>query len=362
MPERTLTKSPDFKDVASDGKEIKSPLLVEAQNLRFREGLGHSQRTNGADPPPALDAPKRDTNPSDGKQHLPRLELYFPVKPTDKRSETAPTKVDTPEKIREIHNLPHSVHRSNQADAMVIIPKNFDASKPINLTIYNHGWYDSASSSMRSARLAEQMRSAPPNTILVVPEWQVNPGANGPSANNQGKFAKENFAAGMMQDIFDRTPELKGKKLSDVSSIGIISFSAGYIPTESMLLRNSAIAKKVTSVTMLDSLYNGTATNTWIQNNIADLSSGRKQYHNIFNGSTANNSRAQADFVTEQLARYERGRRSGSQVIDYSNRPITTDQLRKHPIVFKSTTMPHMEIPKHMIGPVEEAAASRPRR
>lgn len=369
MTERAAIRTPDFKDVVpTDGhKDTRSPLLAESQTLRFKDGPGHSTRTGAGEQHKVAEA-KPDISKlehkSDGKQHLPRFELYFGVKPTDKRNEVAPptAKVESPEIIRELRELPHSVHNGKGADAMVIIPKNFDASKPINLTIYNHGWYDSASSSVRNANLAEQMRNAPPNTVLVVPEWQVKPGAHGAGASNQGRFANENFASGMMQDIFNRTPELKGKKLSDINSIGIISHSAGYVPTESMLSRNPDIAKKVTSVTMLDSVYNSGGTNKWIQNNIAELSSGRKQYHNIFNGSTAGESRAQADFVEKALARYERGRSSNNTLIDYSNRPVSVDQLRSHSIVFKSTTLPHMDIPKRLVGTVEDAAAKRSRR
>lgn len=264
---------------------------------------------------------------------------------------------EIPEKVREIHNLRYSVHNGRNADAMVVLPKDFDASKPVNVTIYNHGWYDTASSALRNARLTEQMRSAPPNTVLVVPEWQVKPGSHGAGANFQGRYAGENFAQNQLQEIFNRTPELKNTRLEDIQNINIISHSAGINPTKSTLDRNPKLAQRIKSVTLLDSLYDGIALNNWINANIGDLASGRKRFHNIFNESTDGNSRAQAKFVADALARYMPDRGRGSYLIDLSNRPLTVEQLRDYPIVFKSTRLPHRDMPKRMVATIEQAAA-----
>ncbi|MBN8904150.1 MAG: cbb3-type cytochrome c oxidase subunit I, partial [Rhodospirillales bacterium] len=177
---------------------------------------------------------------------------------------------EIPEQVREIHNLKYSVHNSRNADAMVVLPKDIDVSKPVNVTIYNHGWYDTARSAVGNARLTEQMRSAPPNTVLVVPEWQVKPGTYGPKANFQGRYTAANFAQEQLQEIFNRTPELKATKLGDIQNINIISHSAGINPTESTLYRNPKMAQKINSVTLLDSLYDRSGLNKWIKANIRD--------------------------------------------------------------------------------------------
>ena len=353
MSEKSVLQRPEhgLKDENSHDR-----MLAETQDRRASTALmaSHFQPADSA----------RD-------QYLPRFEIrhddrdkpaVFRNAETDKVAERATDKPgEIPEKVREIHNLRHSVHNGRNADAMVVLPKDFDASKPVNVTIYNHGWYDTASSAVRNARLTEQMRSAPPNTVLVVPEWQVRPGSHGPGANFQGRYAGENFAQNQLQEIFNRTPELKNTKLGDIQNINIISHSAGINPTESALYRNPELAKKVNSVTLLDSLYDGPGLNNWIKANIGDLASGRKRFHNIFNESTDGNSRVQAKFVADELARYSGGRDRSARLIDLSNRPLTVEQLRDYPIVFKSTKVTHMEIPKHMVETVQQAAALRKR-
>lgn len=264
---------------------------------------------------------------------------------------------EIPEQVREMHNLKYSVHNGRNADAMVVLPKDFNVSKPVNVTIYNHGWYDTACSAVGNARLTEQMRSAPPNTVLVVPEWQVRPGSHGAGASLQGRYAGENFAQNQLQEIFNRTPELKATKLGDIQNINIISHSAGINPTESALYNNPELAKKVNSVTLLDSLYDCPGLNKWIKANIDDLASGRKRFHNIFSEGTEGNSRAQAQFVVDEIARYKPGRECGSYLIDISNRPLSVEQLRDYPIVFKSTRVPHRDMPKQMVETIEQAAA-----
>ena len=260
----------------------------------------------------------------------------------------------TPAKTRALYNLSHRTSDAKTPDAMVVIPPNFDKNKPVNLVIYNHGWYDTASSSLKHADLEQQMKNAPPNTVLIVPEWQTKPGSSGKGASNEGRFGNENFVSGMVQDVFNNTPELKGKTLADVNHVGIISHSAGYVPTESELYKNPELAGKVNSVTMLDSLYDGHGLDKWIHQNIAGLSDGTKHYSNIYNTSTARNSEIQSQFVANELKKY--GGSKASEFVDHSGTMLTANQMRKHPINFKSTSMPHMEIPKNYVAVTEEAA------
>jgi hypothetical protein len=257
--------------------------------------------------------------------------------------------------------------KQKAAQSMVVVPDNFDPKSPINLVIYNHGWNDTASSSLSNANLSEQMKNAPANTVLIVPEWQKNPGTGEGGGSDQGKFGDENFASNLVQDAMDRTPELKGKTLADINHIGIISHSAGYVPTESELYHNPELAKKVNSVTLLDSLYDGHGFDKWIHENIGDLSAGTKHFQNIFKQppldghrhAVSENSHMQAQFVAEELKKYNGARGSDSELVDYdSTQPLTAQQLKAHPIVFKSTSMKHMEMPKNYVAIVEEAAAA----
>ncbi len=283
--------------------------------------------------------------PNSAERHLPRVTIEDNGKkltPADSRVErkepVAPITSNFEAKKYEL-NLKHSVHGGKSADAVVLLPKNFDATKPINLVIYNHGWRDTASSSFRNANLQEQMKAAPPNTVLIVPEWQVNPGGQKASGNQQGAYASKDFATKMVQDVFDKTPELKGKTLADVRHIGLISHSAGFIPTKSQLAANPELSKKVNSVTLLDSLYDTHGFNGWIKSNIADLASGEKKFQNIFGSSTHGQSMEQAKFVARELAAYK-GEKRGD----------------KQGVLFKPTNEGHMEIPRKFVRSVMESA------
>ena len=134
---------------------------------------------------------------------------------------------------------------------MVRIPANFDPTKPIHLVIYNHGFGSTAQSAFSDSHLAEQMASAPANTVLIVPEWQKDPGGRN---SQQGKFATSGDFRGMLQEALEKTPELQGKTLNDIQSIGIIAHSAGYAPAETELYKNG-LGNKVNSITLLDALY-----------------------------------------------------------------------------------------------------------
>ncbi len=292
--------------------------------------------------PKGLDA----LTPNWADRHLPRVTIeengqkFTPSEAKVERMEPLATNASNLEAKKYELNLKHSVHGTRAADAVVLLPKNFDATKPINLVIYNHGWRDSASSSFRNANLQEQMKAAPPNTVLIVPEWQVNPGAQKASGNQQGAYASKDFATKMVQDAFDKIPELKGKTLADVRHVGLISHSAGFIPTKSQLAANPELSKKVNSVTLLDSLYDTHGFNGWIKSNIADLATGQKKFQNIFGSSTHGQSMEQAKFVARELAAHKGERRSD-----------------KPGVLFKPTSEGHMEIPKKYVRSVMEAAS-----
>lgn len=163
----------------------------------------------------------------------------------------------------------------------------------------------------------------------------------------------------MVQDIFNHTPELKGKTLNDVGTVGIVSHSAGFIPTEAELYNNK-LSAKVNSVTLLDSLYRPDEFDSWIQNNIKDLASGRKQFTNIY-FDTGRNSQEQASRVKYML---NRAGFPGNSMLQTSSN-IDSNTLSHFPIVFKQESRkfngdkPHYRIPAQYLSVVEDAAAEK---
>jgi len=298
---------------------------------------------------------------ADGQKHdvlsnLDRISLL--------RNQEEPSK-QTSSKIVELPHLEHNSGKHAAPDAMVRLPENFDPNKPINLVIYNHGFYDSAKSSFYGANLDEQMKSAPPNTILVSPEWQSRPAAK---SSDEGGLSAPGAFKGMLEDIFKRIPELDGKSLDDVAKISIISHSAGYTPAMSEIYDNG-LEGKISSVTLLDSLYNGTGFDKWLKDNIRELNSGEKQFSNIFlhsrNKGTELCSKYEAARLEKMLA--DAGLPKTSLLEDYSHEQqvLGADDFRKHSIIFKesaathSDKTPHMSLPNLYVGEIERAASQR---
>jgi len=263
--------------------------------------------------------------------------------------------------VYEMRDLRYRSADHSSADALVYIPSGFDPSKPVHLVVYNHGHGSTVSSAFVDSEIGKQLDSAPPNTVLIMPEWQETAGAkNGRSGrfNDPGRFAN------MVNEIFTRTPGLQGKTLDDVDNISIIGHSAGYQPSETEIYKNG-LGNKVTSVTLLDCLYDGTGFDSWIQDNIYDLSSGRKQFNNFFCG-TNSASQAQARRVQAMLDRA--GLPRSSMVADFSNSRylLDTSDIANHGIVFKYSTISkdgrgaHSSMPNLYLGPVMVASNYTP--
>lgn len=280
----------------------------------------------------------------------------FPKRDTEKEVPNSTTGPQRPERVHEIYRMDNRSADHNGPDAVVRLPKNFDPNKPINIVVYNHGWGDTVQSSFRNTNMGTQMDEAPPNTVLVLPEWQRVAGA---SSGDQGRFRETNRFRNFLQEVLDKTPELKGKTLNDVKNLDIISHSAGDNATLSEV-NNNGLERKITSITLLDSMYNTTTGfDNWLRLNINDLANGSKQFRNIYFDKAAP-SRAQADRVREML----RSAGHNSNLVYQEDRrglPVmTADELAKNSIVFKYSEIggagAHGHIPKIYIAPVEGAA------
>ncbi|MBX9686991.1 MAG: hypothetical protein K2X27_09830, partial [Candidatus Obscuribacterales bacterium] len=235
----------------------------------------------------------------------------------------------SPAKVFELYRLENRSGDHQGPDAVVRLPANFDSSKPINLVIYNHGWGSTARSAFRNNELSDQMSKAPPNTVLIVPEWQRVAGA---SNGDQGAFEKKGLFRAMLLEIFQKTPGLQDKTLENVSGISIFAHSAGYGPTETEIYKNG-LGSKVMSITLLDSLYDNRGFDPWIQDNLRELSAGSKQFYNFYND-TSKYSRQQALRVREMF------RKAGlpESVIAEDNNGMTlmdSSTRSRHSVVFK---------------------------
>lgn len=282
-----------------------------------------------------------------------------PAPQSDRPSTDVRPQVETPAKTFE-YRLHNGSGQHKAPDAVVRVGENFDPSKPVNLVVYNHGFGDTASSAYVNADLDKQLKNAPPNTVLVVPEWQANPAAR---SSADGRFSEPGRFKNMVEEAFSRTPGLQGETMKNVDSIHIISHSAGYKAVESELYRNG-LENKVKSITMLDSMYNPSDLDPWLKRNIHALADGSKQFYNISNQGPHNTfaaSYAQANRIKNwlnearlsQAGMYEDYKQSGS--------IVGAEKFQNHSIVFKKSDRTvagkgaHMSLPNLYVGRVLEA-------
>lgn len=226
--------------------------------------------------------------------------------------------------------LQNNTGRHN-VDASVIIPKGYDPEKPTRMLIYNHGFRTDARAALNYSQLREQMRAADPQTVLVVPEWQANPGSN---SSARGRSDQPNFYRNMFNEIMQKTPELQGKTVDNIASMGIIAHSAGYNPSIAQLYKNG-LQDKITSLTVLDSMYNPGAYDGWIKNNLQDLAAGRKRFQLIYTGHLAGESKALEARVAQQLTRAGLGTESIYRDHGRGGTLVNPETMAQHGFVFK---------------------------
>jgi hypothetical protein len=314
-----------FVEKSIDGRHVEArthnkPSITEIpnpfdQSIRFESGKAVEKA-----PSPQVAAPVEVARPQIAPPlERPRFDMDRPF--------------DQPAKSYELH-LRNGSGQHTTADAVVRVPSNFDPKEPVHLVVYNHGFDDSASSSYAKADLDRQLRDAPPNTVLIVPEWQASPASR---SGADGNFGETNQFRNLVEEAFSKTPGLQGQTMKNVDTIDIIGHSAGYKGVERELY-NNGLGNKVKSVTMLDSLYDPTGLDPWLKSNIHALSDGSKRFTNISNPGPKNtfgHSRDQADRIKGWLR--EANLPASNVYEDYNNSGSVMDiaKLQQHSINFK---------------------------
>jgi len=180
--------------------------------------------------------------------------------------------------VYSLEELDHRVADHSSPDALVYIAPGYDPNQPIHLVVYNHGMMTNLNDVEKQWEISKMMKDAAPNTVLVAPEWAVNPKA---LSDKSGDFNKPGFFNAMLVEIFAKTPGLQKRSLNDVKDIRLTSFSGGLYPLVAELERNG-LQDKVIGITLFDSLYKGFMLDNWLKKNIALLGSGEKQFHNFY--------------------------------------------------------------------------------
>jgi hypothetical protein len=284
----------------------------------------------------------------------PQIDRNKPENPAElqKPEVKKPDEVRRQDEVRPSSNVPEYTELklnhnaggdTNTPDAIVRVSPNFDPSKPIHLVLFNHGWDHSAKGWDQKSEFDKSMEKAGPNTVMVSLEWQKNPGDRDSA---QGDFAKKGMAHAMLQEAFDKTPGLRGKNIDkDVATIDVIAHSAGDVPTETEMADHNGLANKFRSITYLDAHYSRPDGQAFIDNNIKDISAGKKWFNDFYiDGKPAKYSKEAAEHARRLLA---------------ENGLPSTAMGRS--LVFEHTNFSHSNLPKHvgdLLASFPEAAAN----
>ncbi len=336
------SKSPSPPDAPRQAETPSKPIWETLPMSELLKSLGGSENKQN---------PKSDLRP-DSRQPLPGERRREPFEqPPAVRDNPFKPRIDRPAELspaRE-YNLAKFERNKDIPDAKIYAPAGFDPSKPVNVIIYNHGWRDTASSAFQNANLRRQMAAAPENSLLIIPAWQIDEGAE-TSVESQ-RFAK-NFLP-----MFRSALRHQGTDLSNVGSINIISHSAGGVPLERELsaLRGTPLYDRVKAVTMLDTNYSGRqpAVDSWIAHNLRNgkFASGDAAFYNLYAGGTDSYSRSQAARIARMVNNPSINPHRDLQLLDSIGAPgrgrtSRVQDVSGLPIVFQNTADAHGNFPK----------------
>jgi hypothetical protein len=243
-----------------------------------------------------------------------------------------PSRVFEETKVYRLEDLNHRTADHSTPDAIVYIAPYFNPSSPIHLIVYNHGMMTNLEDVESTWKISESARNAPPNTVIIAPEWAVSPKE---LSSNAGAFHKPGFFKDMLTEIFSKVPELALKSIDrDVDEITLASFSGGLYVLRSELHKNG-LEDKVKAIALFDSLYKTGVLDGWLKKNLNQLATGQKQFYNFY-FHTYPRSVKQAQLLQRLF------KEKGYQVsecmrwdTDAPNSVMSAERIAKRPVVFK---------------------------
>jgi hypothetical protein len=180
-----------------------------------------------------------------------------------------------PERCRpresDVPGQPGERHQIRLNGMVVDVPNNLDPSKPINFMTYFNGFGSSYSDEYREKHLGDQMKNAPPNTVLIAARWQDQEHSRNPAHST---FDRNGDLRGVLGQVFQGVPELHRQGLQPGDTLGLSGFSAGYNAV-GKVLSDRALASRVTNIVMLDSP--SSAVHQFVSDHLGDFANGTRR-------------------------------------------------------------------------------------
>ncbi len=245
---------------------------------------------------------------------------------------------------------------SGHPDVVVYLPQHFDATPPIDIVVFLHGWSNCARNVVgsldtsctpgagrrRSYALAAQLEASGKNAILVVPELAYDRASGDP-----GRLADP----GQLQALVDETlgklaPDLGDLTADDLGRVVVASHSGGYHAAAAIV---SGGGLPVDELYLLDSLYGlDDAFDGWIDGD-HELFASAPPVHRFATvytqgGGTLAESQAMAARAAGWFAA------ATAAVHDDRTTSTWTAPAYAHGLLFKRTGLTHDGVPRYYFG------------
>ena len=136
------------------------------------------------------------------------------------------------------------------SSVLIIVPKNIDVKKKVNLVFWFHGWRNNIDSAVISYHLASQFEASKLNAVLILAETAKNsPDSYGGKLENKGTFTA------LVQDVFKKLQVEKICKKCKPGNILLAGHSGAY-RVIAYILQNGNLPVKETI--LFDALYSET--------------------------------------------------------------------------------------------------------
>lgn len=195
---------------------------------------------------------------------------------------------------------------SGRPAALAYLPRRFDASAPLSVVVYLHGWNNCVENVVRptgtacsaggAARtgfnLAGQLEASGKNAILLLPELSYDR-----ASSSAGRLEEPGFFRALLAEALTKLrPQLGVRGVADVTRLIVASHSGGYNAAAAIAARGGV---PVSEVVLFDSLYaREDDFASWMGTDLPDLASspwnGARRFMSIYTqgGGTYDDNRA----------------------------------------------------------------------
>ena len=234
-------------------------------------------------------------------------------------------------------------------NVIVYVPQGFDASAPIDVVVFVHGFNNcitdvlgddniacTSGGPIRNAyQLATQLEASGKNALLVLPEVAYdqatgNPGALGTAGG---------FRALLEETLANLPAPLGPLALSQIGKVIVSVHSGGYAAVAPMITMGDV---RTDEVWLFDALYGYTTSfEAWMMSDLASFAQRTRRFGDVYTsgGGTLANSQAMADAVAMWV--------DASTIVDDRTTATWPDATYQHGMLFKASALSHDDVPRY---------------